>query len=443
MAVYGNERPFLGKHLGKGLGMARGVGINRFKSELAVRKLAKPGLHADGGKLYLRVGSASQKSWVFLFQWGGKTREMGLGSLQDVGLRKARELRDQWVAVLADGHNPIEVREAERAEQRRNAKADKPLSVREAAKLVVLIKGPKTEDNRRKWVRSIENLGALADMPPVEVQTAHVVAALLPHWHRVPVTADLMRQRLQLILDWAHVSGAIPAPWSNPARWGGHLEFLMEQRERTVTHRAALDYRKVHDFIMRLRGSNALTPAVKNATEWALLTATRSHEARAARWEEIDLEARVWTVPAARMKLKKRGDFRVPLSDQAMAFLKRIAADAGAEPHLFPTREYRSVKGYPSVVSLRNAVVKFADEHATPHGFRSTFKDWSLDIGGFTDEIGEECLAHKVGNNVRNAYRRDDNLENRRRVMQAWADFLDAEWVDAANVVPLTGRKAA
>lgn len=417
-------------------------------TELTIRKASKPGLYSDGGKLYLRVGSASQKSWVFLFQWGGKAKEMGLGSLRDVTLAEARRRRQTQVEILARGDNPIEVRERERAAQRAAAFASAPKTFSDCAADVIKVKGPRSELNRRKWLKSVQvDVGALAHMAPADVQTAHVVAALKPHWHRVPATADYMRQRIELVLDYAHVMGLIPTPWTNPARWDGHLEFVMERRaDRVVKSRPALPYKKAGAFMAKLRASGERSDFSRWAAEWAILTATRSQEARGARWDEIDVQSKVWTIPADRMKMKARGDFRVPLSDQAIALLDRIAPPEGMQPspYLFPSGRYDPRVKEPTVsrASLWRVVDGIAgDEDASPHGFRSTFKDWSREVAKLDDILSEECLAHVVGSKVRRAYARSDNLENRRSVMQAWADFLAVEWSE--NVISLRDRNAA
>jgi integrase len=401
---------------------------------------------------------------VFLFRWGGKTKEMGLGSLNDITLSEARRRRQTQVEVLARGDNPIEVRERERAAAKAAETAIAPRTFADCAAEVIKVKGPKSELNKRKWLKSMQvEVGALARMYPRDIETAHVQAALKPHWHRVPATADYMRQRIELVLDYAHVVGLIPRPWSNPARWDGHLEFVMERRDdRIVKSRPALPFKEAAAFMLRLRGSDGRSDISRWAAEWAILTATRSQEVRGARWEEIDREAKVWTVPGERMKMKRRlpdgglQPFRVPLSDQALALLDRIAPPEGvcSSPYLFPggRRDQRVKEPTVSRASLWRVVEGIAgdDTDASPHGFRSTFKDWSREVARVDDILSEECLAHVIGGKVRRAYARSDNLENRRPIMQAWADFLDREWKEeagptasSANVVHLADREAA
>lgn len=422
----------------------RVTGINNL-TDVAVRKLAKPGLYADGGKLYLSVRSASQKSWVFVYQWGGKRKEMGLGSLQDVGLSQARELRKLWAGVLADGHNPIDVRAGERAAQGSEAAAAKVPTFAECAKAVIRVKGPTSEAEKRKWLQMMaERTGSLAKMLPADIGVADVLAALGPYWHDKPRAADRMRHGIERVLDWAQVQGFIPDPWSNPARLKGNLEWRLEQREDTRGHHASIPYKLAGKFMAKLRaGEDANEYLTRQAAEFCILTATRRSEAAGARLTEFDLEDAVWVIPAERMKMRR--PHRIPLSPAALAIVERCMAKSEeiGSPFLFPSFAARD--GHITPLALSMAVRSCAAGVApgTIHGFRATFKDWSLDVGGFSDALGEECLAHIVGSAVRNAYRRDDSLEGRRAVMNAWADFVAVEWADNVTSLGAARRAAA
>jgi integrase len=405
-------------------------------NDIAIRKASQPALLSDGGKLYLRVTSASQKSWVFLFQWAGKGREMGLGSLRDVSLAQARVLRAAQVELLAKGINPIEAREATRAALAAKAAAPATLTLEKAAPMVLAVSGINTVKGRTNFLRSVQvHSGAMAKMALAAITTEDVLAALEPLWTTQPETADRMRKRVETVLDWAFAKGLIAAPWSNPARWGV-LRFLTAKRAVTVEHRASMSYRAAGGFMATLRGLER-RPVIW-ALEFVNLTLARNSEGRLADWSELNRDAAAWVCPAARMKMRKA--HRVPLSSAAVALLDEIAGGDvwPAAGWVFPS-QWKPGRAVSETSLLR--VLNDIDPVATVHGIRATFKDWSLDVGGVSERIGEECLAHVVGSKTRNAYRRDDGLEARRPVMQAWADFLAVTWVD--NVVPLSSGRAA
>jgi integrase len=416
-------------------------------TDVAIRKTNKPGLYADGGKLYLRVGSATQKSWVLLFQWAGKAREMGLGSLQDVGLAEARKRRLQYVQALERGENPFDLRERERAEQAAKEAAGKALTFKQCAAEVIKVRGPKAPAAQKAWLKYMQvGVGALAEMEPARITTPDVLKALAPYWHSRPAAADTVRCSMETVLDWAHVKGLIPDPWSNPARLKGNLEWLLERRDHAPGHNAALPYKKAGAWMTGLRADTWGSASGRLAVEFCILTATRQGAARGARLSEIDREAKVWTVPKERNKVRKMStgkEHRVPLSDAAMAVVDKawVNAELLGSPYLFPTRGGRGAHVSPT--TMLNKVKKLSDGfgEVTIHGFRTTFKDWSREVGKVDDIHSEECLAHAVGSKVRRAYARADNLENRRPIMEAWAEFLAVEWVE--NVVELGSQKAA
>jgi len=436
--VRGHPGPFLGVELGKDLGTKMAARTLNRLSVTGIAALKKPGLYADGGKLYLRVSGPTQKSWVFLFQWQGKTKEMGLGSLQDIGLAEARRRRTLQVAILARGENPIEVRDQERAAELARASAAAPLTLCQAALIVVNLAGQKTDKGRKNWLRSVQvHSGAMAGKLLASITTQDMVEALKPFWTAQRETADRMRARVEMVLDWGLATGQIAEPWANPVTLS-KVRFHLEKRDAyEVEHRPAVSYEKAGAAVKALR---AISPTnCSLACELIILTALRNGEGRAAQWEELDREAKVWTVPAARMKMKKA--HAVPLSTQAVALLDRMAGgeEWPSTGYVFPSQWKPGVPV--SGTSMTRIAQKAGGDDTSLHGWRATFKDWSLDVGGVSEETGEECLAHKVGNDTRNAYRRGSNLENRRLVMQAWADFLDVEW--AGNVVALRGRSAA
>jgi integrase len=248
-------------------------------------------------------------------------------------------------------------------------------------------------------------------------------------WQLIPETASRLRARIEAVLDAARAKGHIPRNEANPARWRGHLDKLLPKRQKLMRgHHAALPYQDVPAFISKLRKRDAMAAL---ALEFLILTAARAGEVLGARWSEIDLEAKVWTVPAARMKSGRQ--HCVPLSGRALAILAELAK-ARSGDFVFPGRRHGSPlsDGAMEMVLRRMKVAK-----ATTHGFRSSFRDWAGNETNFAREIAEACLAHAIGNAVEQAYRRGDALEKRRDLMNAWCSFCDPSDT-ASNVIHLT-----
>jgi integrase len=265
-------------------------------------------------------------------------------------------------------------------------------------------------------------------MPVDEVDTEAVLAVLRPLWQSRTETASRLRGRIEAVLDGAKAQGLRQG--ENPARWRGHLDKLLPKRQKLSRgHFAAMPYPDVPEFIDKLREREA-TAAM--GLEFLILTAARSGEVLGARWSEIDLESKVWTIPAARMKAGR--EHRVPLSGRAMAILTRLA-EAKTGEHIFSGQR----PGKPlSPASLTMALRRLQINRATIHGFRSSFRDWAGNETHFPRELAEAALAHVIGDKSEQAYRRSDALEKRRTLMEAWADYCEPK--DASNVVALKTR---
>jgi integrase len=217
----------------------------------------------------------------------------------------------------------------------------------------------------------------------------------------------------------------------NPARWRGHLDKLLPRRSkvRVVEHLAALPYAEIGSFMMALRERDGMAA---RALELAILTAARTGEVIGARWDEVDLDGKVWTVPAARMKGHR--EHRVPLSDQALAVLKPLHENGGSKAYIFPGDRKAGLSNMALMMLLR----RMGKGDLTAHGFRSTFRDWAGDATTFQREIVEAALAHIIGDKAEQAYRRGDALEKRHRLMEAWGEFCEGE--ADAKVISITGR---
>jgi integrase len=233
-------------------------------------------------------------------------------------------------------------------------------------------------------------------------------------------------------LDWARAKGHIPPNEANPARWRGHLDKLLPKRQKLSRgHHAAMPYADVPAFLASLREREAFAAM---ALEFCILTATRTGEVLGARWSEIDIEKKVWTVPAGRMKAAR--EHRVPLSDRALAIVKKLEP-AKTGDHVFPgQRASQPLSNLAMTMVLRRMKM----EDVTVHGFRSAFRDWAGNETQFPRELAEEALAHVIGDKAEQAYRRGDALEKRRALMKAWAAWCEPR--EGSNVVVLKERKA-
>ena len=406
--------------------------VNRLSARAAAT-LDKPGRHADGGGLYLSIskdGETVRRRWVLLYRWHGKLREMGLGPASTVSLAQAREMADKWRGEMRAGRNPLESRQAER----RSSQAARTFAEVAASFYEAKSHDWRNAKVRKQWMTPLERYAArLMPLPVNEVGTEDVLAVLTPIWTTKPETASRVRGRIEAVIDAARARGLIAANEANPARWRGHLSHLLSKRRKlTRGHHAAMPYREVPSFIVKLSEREAVSAA---ALEFLILTAARTSEVLGARWAEVDLATAVWTVPAERMK--GRREHRVPLSDRALEILATMAPVRRGELVFPGIRTGRPLSSMAMEMCLRRMKV----ERATVHGFRSSFRDWAGDTTQFPRELAEAALAHVAGDETERAYRRSDALERRRKLMQAWADFCGCS-SSCAAVIPLLDTAA-
>jgi len=375
--------------------------------------VTKPGRHADGGNLYLRVETSGSARWVFLWMRDGRQREAGLGSRDIVSLAEARELAAGMRQSLTKGIDPLEARAAER---RANAAritfgqfCETFLATRESAW--------KNEKHRAQWRMTLETYAASLRSTPVgEISTQDVLKVLEPIWTIKAETASRLRGRIEAVLDAARVAGHIDDRAPNPARWSGHLEMLLPRAGKLSRgHHAAMPYQDVSAFLKHLQEAEGVAA---RALEFTILTAARSGESLGAQWSEIDFDAGTWTVPAERMKASR--PHRVPLSRQAQAILEELAKMRAGD-FVFPGQKLKKPL---SNMAMEMVLRRLKVENVTVHGFRSAFRDWAGEETHFPREIAEAALAHVIGDKAEQAYRRGDALQKRRVLMQAWADFV-------------------
>ena len=366
-------------------------------------RTAPVGRHADGNGLYLYVQPTGTRSWIQRLVIRGRTHELGLGSVHLVSLAEAREQALANRKLARSGGDPL-------AERRR---AQGMPTFAEAAVTVVEQKraGWRSPTQARDWLHSLERYAfpRIGSRPVSEVNSADVLQILTPIWHVKMQTARTVRQRIRAVLEWAM---AMEMRSDNPC--DRVLPVLGPQNE-VVQHRQALPHREVAAAIATVQASKA-GAAVKLAFEFLVLTAARSGEVRGAVWDEMDTQARVWTIPAARMKMKR--DHRVPLCGRAIEILDAARA-LGDGPLVFPAG---GGKLQDEKRMLR--VLQWHRVAAVPHGFRSSFRDWAAEQTDHPREVAKAALAHVVRNPVEAAYARSDLFERRRRLMGDWAAYL-------------------
>jgi integrase len=262
-----------------------------------------------------------------------------------------------------------------------------------------------------------------------EISTEDVLSVLKPIWSTKPEIASRVRGRIERVIDAAKAKGHRKD--ENPARWKGHLDQLLPKPKKLSRgHHAALPFTDIPVFVAKLRCQGSISAA---ALEFCILTAARTGEVINARWGEIDFEARVWTVPATRMKMKR--EHRVPLSDRSIGILESILESKTGD-FVFPGQR----RGRPlSSMALEMVLRRMKAGGITVHGFRSSFRDWCGEATNFPRELAESSLAHVVGDATERAYRRGDALEKRRKLMAAWASFIEAK--PGTNVVRLSHVK--
>ena len=406
--------------------------LNRLSAKtIAFKK--HPGLYCDGGGLYLQVTPSGSKTWIFRFRsvLTRKLRDMGLGALHTVGLPEAREKAAAQRKALLDGLDPIAARDQER--QRKAMEAAKAVTFSQCA--VSYVESHKTgwrnAKHAEQWTKTLEAYAdpVIGPLPVQNVDTGLILKILEPIWSTKAETASRLRARIENILDWARVRGYRSG--ENPARWKGHLNQLLPTlaKKSRVTHHKAMPFPEVGAFVSKLR---ELSSVSARCLEFTILTAARTSEAIKARPEEIDLDNATWTIPASRMKAQK--EHRVPLSPRAVEILREMLKQE--QDYVFPSTGKREPISNMAMLTLLDRM----QVEVTVHGFRSSFRDWAAERTAFPHEVSEMALAHTIGNAAEAAYRRGDLFEKRRKMMDAWSDFINAPRLEGA-VIPM--RNAA
>jgi integrase len=396
-------------------------------STLTLKKDLPPGLYADGGGLYLQVSQQKTKAWIFRFTRAGVPRKMGLGPVsvkandKRISLADARQKAAAARSLLIDGVDPIAARDAKRAQVAlEEAKAvtfkqcaDEYIEDNEA--------GWKNEVHRRQWGSTLKTYvhPVIGHLPVAGVDTGLVLRILRPIWSEKPETANRVRGRIETILDWAKAHAYRAG--DNPARWKGHLDNVLPKKSKVkrVRHHPALPYSDVPAFMADLRAREGLTA---RALEFTVLTAGRTGAVIGATLDEIDFDAKVWTVPPERTGAKIGGEDpaprRVPLSDRAVEILKALPRERRNRHVFIGSKRGTGLSNMAMLELMRGMRPGYV-----PHGFRSTFKDWCSETTNYPNEVSEAALWHVVADKVEAAYRRGDLFEKRRALMSDWDAF--------------------
>ncbi len=396
--------------------------------------------------LYLQVSKWGTKSFEFRFTLDGRTRSMGLGPYPKVSLADARAKVKLLAAEVEKGVDPIDERQAKR---RKNTKAEKPMTFAEAALAYIDAKvdvdegGFKNPKHRQQWRNTIETYAnpIIGNVPVADVNTDFVLRVLQqettakgkagPLWNLKTETASRLRGRIEKVLSWAAFRG-LRAKTDNPARWKGHLETELVARKdlRKPKHHAALPYVDVGAFMANLREREGVAA---RALEFSILTAARSGETRGATWQEIDLDAKVWTIDGSRMKAGK--EHRVALCDEAIVLLEALPREDG-NPLVFVGT---AKTGGLSENAMNNVLGSIERSELTQHGFRSTFRDWAGETTAHPREVIEHALAHSLKDKAEAAYARGTLMAKRVRLMADWGKYcaVDRSKVEDTGVVPI------
>lgn len=407
----------------------KGARVNGKLTALAVSRQTKPGMYGDGGGLWLQVTASGAKSWLFRFvsPITGKRREMGLGAVASCPLSEARErARDARQAVNA-GRDPVEERKAQRVADRVEAARGMTFADCAAAYIEAHRAGWKNEKHASQWGNTLTTYAGpvIGGLPVASVDMGLILRVLEPIWTTKTETASRLRGRIEAVLDWATVRGYRAG--DNPARWKGLLDKVLPPpaKVQKVEHHAALPYGEVFDFMRDLEARDGFAAL---GLRFLILTACRSGEVRGATWDEIDLDAAVWTIPAERMKAGK--EHRVPLSGAAVSLLKGLPRLAGV-PLVFPSAKDAAL----SENAFSALLKRMGRDDLTAHGFRSTFRDWAGEATAFPREVIEHAMAHQLKDKAEAAYARGTLFEKRRLLMEAWARHCEAR--------PVTGDVVA
>ncbi|WP_261397805.1 tyrosine-type recombinase/integrase [Maritimibacter alkaliphilus] len=416
--------------------------VARELSALEVKRLSHPG---TGGHKNVAVGGVSGlmlqltpkggRTWLLRVSIAGRRREIGLGGYPDVPLASARERAREIKDQIWRGIDPLEERRANQSALA--AAAMRGLTFRDATEkaLAAKINAFKNPKHRQQWSNTLKTYAepVLGDMLVQDITVQDVLRVLEPIWQSKTETASRVRGRIESVLSWATVAGHRSG--DNPARWAGNLKELLPAAAKVARqeNHPAVEIDDAPRWFSAVRARSGIGT---RALEFAALTAARSREVRGAQWEEIDLTAGLWVIPATRMKTDR--EHRVPLSPQAMTLLQALprfkdvslvfpAPRGGEMSDMTLSAAMKRIHAADVAGGGAGFIDRVSKRPAVPHGLRSTFRDWTAERTKFPGDMAEVALAHKIGNAVEASYRRGDMVEKRRAMMAAWAGHLEGD----------------
>ena len=382
---------------------------------IQVRKLTSPGFYPDGRGLYLQIGKAGKKAWVYRYKIDGKERRQGLGSSIDVSLSDARAAASESRKLRLENKDPIDEKNKKKTES--HLASAKTTTFKECA--ISFIDSHKSGWTNKKhidqWTNTLTTYAypIIGDLSVQDVDTSLTMKVLEPIWATKTETATRVRQRIENILDWAKAREFRMG--ENPARWRGHLDMLLPNpaKIQKVKHFSAMPYMETPAYFTELRKRNILSA---KALAFIILTATRSNETRSARWSEIDIDGAMWTIPEDRMKAKR--EHKVPLSPECLQILEEAKAFK-INDFVFPGDNKKT--GISSAALQR--LLRETQSEATIHGFRSSFRDWCAEMTNYDSKLAEFALAHQLSDATEAAYLRSKMVDKRRKLMDAWSRY--------------------
>jgi integrase len=383
-----------------------------------VRSLKTPGRYADGNGLYLFVDPSGAKRWIWRGSIAGKRSDLGLGSVQVVPLVDAREEATNLRRIVRDGGNPLT--------ERRRKQLIVP-TFKEAAKQVHASHSAtfKNAKHKAQWLASLERdvFPAIGDRPVNTIESGDILKLLSAVWTVKPETARRLKQRIKVVFDWAKASEFRSG--DNPTEG---LTKVLPKHRREQQHHVALPYQAVPAFVAELRTAYA-THSVRLALELLILTATRTNEVQRATWSEVDLDAKVWTIPGVRMKSGR--EHRIPLSARAVEIFEEAEKRADGSKWVFPGSKPKQPLSNMAFLKTLRRLTKGA---VTTHGFRSSFRDWAAEKTNVPRAVCEAALAHVLKDKTEAAYHRTDLFDRRRELMDTWAKFATAKPADVVSI---------
>ncbi|WP_254442646.1 tyrosine-type recombinase/integrase [Ruegeria arenilitoris] len=369
-----------------------------------------PGRYPDGlgTGLILRVLDSGRRNWMQRLMVQGKRRDIGLGGYPAVSLAEAREKALTNKRLVFAGVDPITEKRKAMIE------AAKRMTFAEAAECTCKELAPswKGKKEPQAFLSSLSTYAFpyFGATDVAEITPADIRRAVLACRAKVPNLSVKVQHRIHSVFKWSVAEGLRE---TNPAT---SEALALPKLEHKPKKNRALPYTEVHDAIETVKASGAWS-ATKLAIEFTILTAARSGEVRGALWEEINLSAAVWTIPAERMKMNRQ--HRVPLSGRAMEVLQEAEALRDVSGLVFP-----SLRGKQLSDNTLSKLVRELGIRSTVHGFRSSFRTWAQERTNVRGEVAEAALAHVKADKVEAAYARSDLFEKRRNLMESWAAFV-------------------